>query len=164
MPVISGFLLNLSSAHERWRLNIMADNYLERKYDEYIARKASAEKARKLAWKKRMDAYRKKMEGEINIVHEPLEKKFSTVVNGHEAHVSYRIEDGGLDIRHTIVPDEIAGRGIAAALVKTAYDYALAQGLRCVATCRYAAIWLDRHPDYHGTKSSDWCADGSCAL
>ena len=39
----------------------MADNYLEKKYDEYLARKAAAEKARRLAWKKRMDAYRKKL-------------------------------------------------------------------------------------------------------
>lgn len=39
----------------------MADNYLEKKYEEYLARKAAAEKAERLAWKKRMDAYRKKM-------------------------------------------------------------------------------------------------------
>lgn len=39
----------------------MADNYLEKKYDEYLERKAAAEKARRLAWKKRMDAYRKKL-------------------------------------------------------------------------------------------------------
>lgn len=39
----------------------MADNYLERKYDEYLRRKAEAEKAKRLAWKKRMDAYRKKL-------------------------------------------------------------------------------------------------------
>ena len=42
----------------------MADNYLEKKYDEYLERKAAAEKARRLAWKKRMDAYRKKLEEE----------------------------------------------------------------------------------------------------
>ncbi len=39
----------------------MADNYLEKKYEEYLERKAAAEKAKRLAWKKRMDAYRKKM-------------------------------------------------------------------------------------------------------
>lgn len=39
----------------------MADNYLERKYDEYLKRKEAAEKAKRVAWKKRMDAYRKKL-------------------------------------------------------------------------------------------------------
>ena len=40
---------------------VMADNYLERKYESYVERKAAAEKARRAAWKKRMDAYRRKL-------------------------------------------------------------------------------------------------------
>ena len=39
----------------------MADNYLERKYEAYQERKATAEKAKRAVWKKRMDAYRKKL-------------------------------------------------------------------------------------------------------
>ncbi len=39
----------------------MADNYLENKYEAYLQRKAAAEKAKRLAWKKRMDAYKKKL-------------------------------------------------------------------------------------------------------
>lgn len=39
----------------------MADNYLENKYEEYLARKAKAERAKKAAWRKRMDAYKKKL-------------------------------------------------------------------------------------------------------
>lgn len=39
----------------------MADNYLERRYDEYLERKAAAEKAKRTAWKKQLDAYRKQM-------------------------------------------------------------------------------------------------------
>lgn len=39
----------------------MADNYLEKRYDEYLERKAAAEKAKRKAWKKRMDAYRKRL-------------------------------------------------------------------------------------------------------
>ncbi len=39
----------------------MADNYLEKKYEELQARKAKEQRARQGAWKKRMDAYRKKL-------------------------------------------------------------------------------------------------------
>lgn len=39
----------------------MADNYLEKKYEELQARKAKEQRARQIAWKKRMDAYRKKL-------------------------------------------------------------------------------------------------------
>lgn len=42
----------------------MADNYLEKKYEELQARKAKEQRARQIAWKKRMDAYRKRLEEE----------------------------------------------------------------------------------------------------
>lgn len=100
----------------------------------------------------------------MEILHDKERHRFSTSADGKTGYVTYDIHDGGLDIRHTVVPEEIGGRGIASALVKTAYDYARGKGLACIATCRYAAVWLERHPEYHGTKSRDWCEDGSCAL
>lgn len=39
----------------------MADNYLEKKYEDLQARKAKEQRARQAAWKKRMDAYRRKL-------------------------------------------------------------------------------------------------------
>lgn len=42
----------------------MADNYLEKKYEELQARKAKEQRARQIAWKKRMDAYRRRLEEE----------------------------------------------------------------------------------------------------
>ena len=40
----------------------MADNYLEKKYEDLQARKSKEQRARQIAWKKRMDAYRKRLE------------------------------------------------------------------------------------------------------
>ncbi len=45
----------------------MADNYLENKFEELQARKAKEQRARQAAWKKRMDAYRKKLEEEAGL-------------------------------------------------------------------------------------------------
>lgn len=84
----------------------------------------------------------------MEIVHDVSHCLFETVVDGVRAYVSYVIDNDCLDIEHTIVPPEIGGRGIAAALVKEAYDYALAQGLTPCASCEYAAAWLKRHPSY----------------
>ena len=39
----------------------MADNYLEKKFEDMQARRSKEERARQLAWKKRMEAYRKRM-------------------------------------------------------------------------------------------------------
>lgn len=85
---------------------------------------------------------------EYDIKHYPERCRFETTVDGICGYVTYRIQNKALDIQHTIVPSAIGGRGIAAALVKTAYDYAQASDLRCEATCSYAVAWLKRHPEY----------------
>ena len=53
----------------------------------------------------------------MNIEHYPEKKVFQTTVDGETARLMYHVTDGALDVRHTIVPDEISGRGIASALV-----------------------------------------------
>lgn len=48
----------------------MADNYLEKKFEDMRARaqarQAKEERVRQRAWKKRMEAYRKRLEEETN--------------------------------------------------------------------------------------------------
>lgn len=42
----------------------MADNYLEKKYEDLQARKAKEQRLKQAAWKKRMELYRKRLEEE----------------------------------------------------------------------------------------------------
>jgi predicted GNAT family acetyltransferase len=53
-----------------------------------------------------------------------------------------------MTITHTGVPPEVGGRGIASALVQAALDVARAEGWKVVPACSYAAVWMQRHPDY----------------
>ena len=100
----------------------------------------------------------------MEITHDIDNNKFLAKVDGYIAYVTYRINAGQLDIRHTIVPPEIGGRGIAAQLVKATYDYALQQQLKPVATCSYAVVWLQRHPEYKGQPGIDYRGCSTCAL
>lgn len=100
----------------------------------------------------------------MEIIHQKSTNSFILILDGYTARVDYIITDHELDIRHTIVPKAIGGRGIASALVQTAYDYARKQGLRSVATCSYAFKWLEKHPEYRGTPSCDYCSKETCAL
>lgn len=100
----------------------------------------------------------------MEIIHDKDKQAFRVEVDGHNAHLTYQLIDGGLDVRHTLVPTEINGRGIASALVKAAYDYALANNLKPVATCSYAVVWLERHPEYQGAVGKDYGGEGTCAL
>lgn len=42
----------------------MADNFLEKQYDEYLRQKAAKEAAKRVAWRKRLQAYKAKLSQE----------------------------------------------------------------------------------------------------
>ncbi|MGH8063253.1 MAG: GNAT family N-acetyltransferase [Pseudoxanthomonas sp.] len=84
----------------------------------------------------------------MQINHDPASRRFSTQLDGHEAELLYRRQEGRLLIDHTGVPEAIGGRGVAGMLVKAALDYARAEGLRAVPLCSYSAEYVQRHPEY----------------
>ncbi len=84
---------------------------------------------------------------EYEITHQPEQKLFKMTMEGRTAFVQYRLLNGDLDIIHTVVPKPLEGQGIAGALVKAAYEYALENNLKPKATCSYAVKWLERHPE-----------------
>lgn len=100
----------------------------------------------------------------MEIHHDEARRKFWAEVDGYKAEMSYILNEGHLDIRHTFVPEAIGGRGIASMLVKAAYDYAKHKGLKPMATCAYAVRWLQRHPEYEGVISAGYAGEGTCAL
>ena len=81
---------------------------------------------------------------EYEVTHRPERNRFELEKNGMTAFVEYEVEDGTLDIMHTIVPPPLEGKGIAAALVEATYKYAAGQGLKPKGS--YAVAWLKRHP------------------
>jgi predicted GNAT family acetyltransferase len=90
---------------------------------------------------------------DYSIAHDPAGHRFSTVVDGIEAHLAYRLRGGVMTIVHTGVPEAIGGRGIAGALVKAALDHARAEGLKVNPACSYSAAWMERHPDYQALRA-----------
>lgn len=91
------------------------------------------------------------------------QERIELTLDGYTAFLSFEIYDNSLDVRKTFVPEELRGKGIAGKLVKAAYDYAREHNYKCLGTCSYAVTWLERHPDYHGTASSDFVPQ-SCAV
>ena len=87
------------------------------------------------------------------VEHDRQRGRFSVREHGHEGYLDYRMDGGVMDIRHTIVPQAIGGRGIAGRLVRTALDFARAEGHRVRPSCEYAAAWMARHPDYDDLRA-----------
>lgn len=88
------------------------------------------------------------------ILHDDARGRFSTSVDGHTGYLEYELGDGVMDIRHTIVPEAIGGRGIAGRLVREALEYARSEGLKVRPSCEYAAAWMQRHPEFAGLRAA----------
>lgn len=82
-----------------------------------------------------------------DIVHDRLTHRFTTAVEGTLCVLEYRLHDGVMTITHTGVPPEVGGRGIAAALVRAAFDAARAEGWKVVPACEYARAFVAKHPE-----------------
>lgn len=54
---------------------------------------------------------------------------------------------------HTLVPDAIGGRGVAARLVEALVADARAQGFSIVPACSYVAAQFKRHPEWADLRS-----------
>jgi predicted GNAT family acetyltransferase len=82
----------------------------------------------------------------LQVTHNETACRFETTVDGLRCVVDYRCGAGVVDIHHTGVPRMLEGRGIAAALVKTALAWAQAQGLKVRPSCSYVRAYMLRHP------------------
>lgn len=82
---------------------------------------------------------------EFTVHHDRAASRFEAVVDGLACVCQYRIYGRVLMLTHTGVPRELRGRGIAAALVRSALDFARAQGLRVRPDCSYAEAYMHRH-------------------
>ena len=82
------------------------------------------------------------------ITHDPDKRRFSTVVEGYECEVDYRLVGSIMTITHTGVPEAVGGRGIAANLMRAALTEAEARGWKVVPACSYAATYMRRHTEF----------------
>jgi uncharacterized protein len=85
---------------------------------------------------------------EIQVTHNPGEKRFETVIDGKLSKLDY-IQDGkNFVITHVGVHPELRGGGVAGKIVQTGLEYAREHSFRVVPMCSYAAAYIRKHPEY----------------
>ncbi|HET7435944.1 MAG TPA: GNAT family N-acetyltransferase [Thermoanaerobaculia bacterium] len=84
-----------------------------------------------------------------DIRHNEEESRFETTVDGSVAYAAYDIEEPRTIVfTHTIVPDQLSGRGIANQLVKHALEDARSRKLTVKPQCAFVAAYIKKHPEY----------------
>jgi predicted GNAT family acetyltransferase len=76
------------------------------------------------------------------ISHDQSATRFTTELEGHLAELDYTVAGDVMTITHTRVPQPIAGRGIAAELMRAALEVAAERGWSINPACSYAAAYM----------------------
>jgi len=85
---------------------------------------------------------------EHTLIHNEKENKYEYHIDGHIAHITYDNQDGVLHITHTIVPDALAGKGLAKILTIAVMEEIEKQGLKMQPKCSYTVAFVEKNPDY----------------
>ncbi|MEU8382187.1 GNAT family N-acetyltransferase [Streptosporangium sp. NPDC048865] len=97
----------------------------------------------------RTAARRRRISMQADVRLSPGGDHFVAEVDGRQAGKLELIRrDGVIVYPHTKVQPEYEGRGVGAALVRTALDAARAENAKVVPLCWFVQEWIDRHPDY----------------
>ena len=88
------------------------------------------------------------------IIDNPVRRRYELAVDGVVAHVDYVRQPGVIRITHTIVPEQIAGRGIGSRLARHVLDDAQKNGEKVVPQCSFIAEYIARHKEYQALLSA----------
>jgi predicted GNAT family acetyltransferase len=89
----------------------------------------------------------------VGVEHLAERGRFQAMVDGLRCVADYRLAGDVMVMTHTEVPDELAGRGIAAALVSAALRHAREHGLKVRPACSYVQAYMRRHPETNDLRA-----------
>jgi len=83
------------------------------------------------------------------VIHEPDNNRFVIYLEGNEAYVEYKMSDDTIDLYHTFTDPALRGKGLAARVVRAAFEYAKENNLKVIPTCSYVRSFVRRYKEYN---------------
>lgn len=81
------------------------------------------------------------------LIHNAAECKYEYHIDNHIAYITYDDQDGNMHLTHTIVPDALAGKGLAKTLLEAVLEQIKKDNKKAVAQCSYVVNYLAKHPE-----------------
>ena len=82
------------------------------------------------------------------LIHNETESKYEYHIDEYVAYITYdEDEKGNMHITHTVVPDELSGKGLAKALLEDVLEEFKKNNKKAVAQCSYVVKYQEKHPE-----------------
>jgi uncharacterized protein len=91
---------------------------------------------------------------EPEVIHEKENERFVIYAEGNEVYVEYKMRDNKVDLNHTYTHPALRGKGLAAQVVRAAFEFARENNLKVIPTCSYVQAFIAKNVEYKDLVSS----------
>ena len=82
------------------------------------------------------------------LIHNEAESKYEYHIGEYIAYITYdEDENTNMHLTHTIVPEELAGKGLARTLLEDVLEELKKNNKKAVAQCSYIVKYQEKHPE-----------------
>jgi uncharacterized protein len=85
---------------------------------------------------------------EPEVIHEKENERFVIYAEGYEVYVEYKIRDNKVDLNHTYTHPALRGKGLAAQVVRAAFEFAKENNLKVIPTCSYVQAFVSKNNEF----------------
>ena len=85
---------------------------------------------------------------EEKVIHEKDNERFVIYTEGNEVYVEYSMRNGELDLHHTFTHPALREKGLAARVVRAAFEFAKENNLKVIPTCSYVQAFISKNNKY----------------
>ncbi|ARD43176.1 GNAT family N-acetyltransferase [Colwellia sp. PAMC 21821] len=81
------------------------------------------------------------------LIHNEAASKYEYHIERHIAYITYDDQNGHMHLTHTIVPEALAGKGLAKTLLEAVLQQIKKDNKQAVAKCSYIVKYLEKYPE-----------------
>jgi hypothetical protein len=85
---------------------------------------------------------------EPKVIHEKENERFVIYSEGNEVYVEYSMIGSDINLYHTFTHPNLRGKGLAAQVVRAAFEFAKENNLKVIPTCSYVQSFIAKNDEY----------------
>ncbi len=85
---------------------------------------------------------------EQKVIHEKENERFVIYLEGNEVYVEYTMTEEKINLYHTYTHPALRGKGLAAQVVRAAFEFAKENNLKVIPTCSYVQSFIAKNDEY----------------
>jgi len=85
---------------------------------------------------------------EPEVIHEKENERFVIYLEGNEVYVEYTMTGNEINLYHTYTNPALRGKGLAAQVVRAAFEFAKENSLKVIPTCSYTQAFISKNEEY----------------